>query len=321
MVNGMEYNNLGQTNLKVSKLCFGTLSLGPLQANLDMATCTGLIREALDYGINFFDTAELYQTYDRLGAAIKEFGRQSFIISTKSYAYDEETAKRSLDKALTEMKTDYIDIFSLHEQESSHTIKGHTKALEYFQKMKSEGVIKAVGLSTHYIDAVNAGTDSPLIDVIHPIINISGLGIQDGTRLQMEQAIKKAYKAGKGLYAMKILGGGNLIDKAEECMDYILNFDYIHSAAIGMRTSEEIKINALRFNHEIIPNELQNKVNQTPRRLLINFWCEACGRCVEHCSHNALTLSNNKKVVVNEEKCVLCGYCGSWCPQLCIKII
>ncbi len=317
----MEYNFLGQTDLKVSKLCFGTLALGPLQADINMDASVELIQEALKHGINFYDTAELYQTYDRLGAAIKAFGRNSFVISTKSYAYDEETAKRSLDQALSEMKTDYIDIFSLHEQESKDTLRGHMKALEYFQKMKSEGVIKAVGISTHHIAAVEAATVSNMIDVIHPIINVSGLGIQDGTRQQMEQAIKKAYKAGKGIYAMKVLGGGNLINQSDKCFDYILNhLDTMHSVAIGMRTSEEIKVNVLKFKLQEVPDELQNRVNTMQRQLLINYWCELCGRCVEHCSHEALKISNNK-VNIDKEKCVLCGYCGSWCPQLCIKII
>lgn len=317
----MEYKVLGQTGLEVSKLCFGTLALGPLQANLDIDACVELIDEALKQGINFYDTAELYKTYDRLGAAIKAFGRKPFIISTKSYAYDEETAKRSLDQALSEMKTDYIDIFSLHEQESKNTLRGHMKALEYFQEMKSQGVIKAVGISTHHIAAVKAATESSLIDVIHPIINVAGFGIQDGSLIEMEQAIQKAYNANKGIYAMKVLGGGNLINKADECFDYILKqFDYFHSAAIGMRTLEEIKVNALKFRGKEVPYELINRVNTTPRRLLINYWCELCGRCVEHCSHGALEILD-QKIHINKEKCVLCGYCGSWCPQLCIKII
>lgn len=316
----MEYNTLGNTDLKVSKLCFGTLSIGPLQANLDFDTSIQLFSEAIKNGINFFDTAELYKTYTHLAEAIACLGRKKFIISTKSYAYDEETAKRSLDKALTEMKTDYIDIFSLHEQESKETLRGHGKALEYFHQMKREGVIKAVGISTHHIAAVDAASQSNLIDVIHPIINIKGIGIQDGSIIQMEEAIKKAYEVGKGIYTMKALGGGNLITIADQCFDYILNFKYLHSIAIGMRSLEEIKSNVLRFNNLSIPEELKNHIRNTPRNLLIDFWCELCGECVAHCSHNALKMSKDK-VIVDKDKCVLCGYCGSWCPQFCIKII
>lgn len=317
----MEYYYLGQTGLKVSKVCFGTLALGPLQGDICIDDSVALIDKALNLGINFYDTAELYKTYDRLGAAIKAFGRNSFVISTKSYAYDTETAKYSLDKALTEMNTDYIDIFSLHEQESKDTLRGHMKALEYLQKMKSEGVIKAIGISTHHIAAVEAATASNMIDVIHPIINVSGLGIQDGTLIEMEQAIDQAYEAGKGIYAMKALGGGNLINQADVCFDYIIKcFNRIHSVAIGMRTAEELEMNVLKLNHQEVPDVLQKKINTIQRKLLINDWCEMCGCCVDHCSYDALKMSHDK-IDINTEKCVLCGYCGSWCPQLCIKII
>ena len=316
----MELNDLGNTGLKVSKLCFGTLSMGPLQANLSIEEGAQLICEALKYGINFFDTAELYKTYPYLNYALKINKRQKFIISTKSYAYDEETAKYSLDKALNEMNTDYIDIFSLHEQESPETLRGHMKALEYFYKMKEKGIIKAIGLSTHHISAVLAGIQSPLIDVIHPIINFRGLGIQDGNITEMEEAIKKAYFDGKGIYAMKILGGGNLLKRSDECFNYILNFKYLHSAAIGMRTIDEIKVNTLIFENSPVPDAMRKRISETKRRLLVDFWCELCGECVRHCSHNALEISEGK-VVVDTSKCVLCGYCGSWCPQFCIKII
>lgn len=316
----MDYNYLGRTDLKVSKLCYGTLTIGPLQRNLSIEDSVQLFEEAINNGINFFDTAELYKTYTHLRAGIECFGRNKFIISTKSYAYDEETAKRSLDKALNEMKTDYIDVFSLHEQESEHSLRGHNKAIEYFYKMKEEGIIKALGLSTHHIAGVIAGTKSSYVDIIHPIINVKGLGIQDGTIDEMLEAVKNAYEAGKGIYAMKILGGGNLINMSEECFEFVLNLKYLHSVAIGMQSIEEIKANALRINNIKLPEDLRCSINSTKRKLHIDTWCELCCQCVEHCSHGALSILDDK-IIADERKCVLCGYCSAWCPQFCIKII
>ena len=316
----MEYNILGKTNLKVSKLCFGTLSIGPLQGNLSVYEGVKVIGEAIEQGINFFDTAELYKSYKYLKEAIKEYGRHNFVIVTKSYAYDEQTAMESLDKALTELGTDYIDSFSLHEQESEHTLRGHREALDYFCKMKNEGVLKSVGLSTHHVAGVLAGAELDEIDVIHPILNIKGLGVQDGTREDMEKAIEIAYNKGIGIYAMKALGGGNLLNISDQCFDYILNYKHLHSIAIGMKTIEEVKYNAMLFNNVEIPNEIKEKVSNTNRELLIDFWCEGCGECVKHCSHDALKMENDK-VVVDKNKCVTCGYCSAYCPQFCIKII
>lgn len=316
----MFYNNLGNTQLMVSKLCFGTLSIGPLQANLSIEDGTAVISHAVESGINFFDTAELYKTYGFLKEAVKKYGREKFIISTKCYAYDEATAEKSLAKALKEIDTDYIDIFSLHEQESEHTLRGHSEALNYFCKKKKEGIVRAIGISTHHVAAVKAAIRMNDIEVIHPILNCRGFGIQDGTLEEMIEAIKEAYTAGKGIYAMKILGGGNLINISDECFNFILNFPYIHSAAVGMKSIQEVTANILRFQNKPVPAELLKKISNAKRRLIIDFWCQNCGECIKHCSHNALE-KGKQKVHVIDEKCVLCGYCGAWCPNLCIKII
>lgn len=316
----MIYNRLGNTNLSVSRLCFGTLSIGPLQANLTIEDGVNVISQAIENSINFFDAAELYQTYAFLRQAIKKYGREKFIISTKCYAYDEQTAEKSLQKALYELDTDYIDIFSLHEQESRETLRGHARALSYFKRKKEEGIIKAIGISTHHVEAVKAATQMNDIEVIHPILNRKGLGIQDGTLEDMILAVKEAYEAGKGIYAMKVLGGGNLINISDTCFDFILNFPYIHSAAIGMKSIEEVNANTLKFENKEIPPELSETISRSNRRLLIDFWCENCGECIRHCSHHALESKDGKAQVI-KERCVLCGYCGAWCPNFCIKII
>ncbi|HRU42362.1 MAG TPA: aldo/keto reductase, partial [Candidatus Diapherotrites archaeon] len=58
----MDYRILGSTGLRVSRLCFGSLTIGPLQAGLDIEEGASVIRAAFDMGVNFIDTAELYRT-------------------------------------------------------------------------------------------------------------------------------------------------------------------------------------------------------------------------------------------------------------------
>jgi len=62
----------------------------------------------------------------------------------------------------------------LHEQESRLTLKGHREALEYYISMKEKGIIKAVGVSTHNVEVVEACCEMPEVDVIHPIVNKAG---------------------------------------------------------------------------------------------------------------------------------------------------
>ncbi|TCO79075.1 aldo/keto reductase [Marinisporobacter balticus] len=316
----MEYRMLGNTGIKVSRLCFGGLTVGPLQANLPVEIGAQVILEAFRRGVNFIDTAQLYETYPYIKRALELYGKDDIVIATKSYAYDKKTAEASLSKALNELKVDKNDIFLLHEQESEHTLRGHYEALRYYLKMKKEGIINAVGISTHTVRAVEVAGKMEEIDVIHPIINKKGIGIQDGSRDEMLKAIHKAYKNGKGIYGMKPIGGGNLIHSVDECLEYALDIKALHSIAVGMQTKEEVIANVLKFNGEMIPENITNKISKKTRKLHIDSWCERCGTCVEHCKHHALSIVDDQ-LVVDRNKCVLCGYCSRYCPQFCIKIV
>lgn len=316
----MEYNKLGKTGLKVSKLCFGGLTVGPLQANLSIEDGAEVITEAFDRGVNFIDTAELYETYGHIKKALELTKQKDIIISTKSYAYSKDTAEKSLQKALRELDRDYIDIFLLHEQENEYTLKGHYEALEYFIKMKEKGIVRAVGISTHNIAAVKASLKMDEIEVIHPIINKNGLGIQDGTIDEMIEALKKAKSKNKGIYGMKPLGGGNLLSSIDECFEFVFSLPFLDSIAVGMQRKEEVIANLCRFNGEKIPSKIEEKLSTKNRKLHIDFWCKRCGKCVEACKGNALRIEKDK-LIVDTNKCVLCGYCSSYCPEFCIKVV
>lgn len=315
----MEYIKLGNTNIVVSKLCFGSLTISPLQSNLSISDGARVIEEAFDRGVNFIDTAELYENYCYIKEAISG-KRNNIVISTKSYAYSYKGAQNSLEKALKELNTDYIDIFSLHEQESEHTLRGHHEAIEYFIRAKEKGYIRAFGISTHYVACVKAALKYDDIEIIHPIYNKAGLGIVDGSVSDMGNAIKEAYNAGKGIYSMKPLGGGNLLSDVKESLEFVLGNPNIHSTAVGMQSIEEVIYNTMIFEGKKVPEEVKDLINKKKRRLLIDFWCEGCGACVEACQQGALYLNNNRAEVITE-KCVLCGYCSRRCKEFCIKII
>jgi len=314
----LEYIELGSTGLKVSRLCFGGLVIGPLQKNLSVEEGGEVIAEALKQGVNFIDTADLYDTYKHIRRAIDITGIRP-VIASKSYAYDKEGAKKTVDRALTELKLDKIDMWLMHEQESENTIRGHWEAFEYYLDLKEQGIIGAVGISTHHIAAVRAAAKILEIDVIHPITNKAGLGICDGTMDEMLDAIKDASRAGKGIYGMKPFGGGNLLHSFRECLEFVTSIPFIHSIAIGMQSIEEVRMNVELFN------DLENGLNkvtgynpQNRKSLHVDFWCEKCGACVQRCKQGAISL--DEEIEINTEKCVLCGYCSSVCPAFALKI-
>lgn len=314
----MEYRELGKTGLKVSRLCFGALTIGPLQADLSPEDGGKVIQYALEQGVNFIDTAELYETYSHIKEGIKNYPET--IIVSKSYAYDFDEMRASVEKARRELDRDYVDIFMLHEQESSLTLKGHQRALDYLITAKSKGYIKAIGISTHAVKAVHSAALIPEIDVIHPLINLTGIGILDGSREDMEEATLFASSLGKGLYAMKALGGGSLINRASAAFSYILEKPQFASVAVGMRRYSEVDLNLKIFSNDS-PNEDEwGKVIKEPRKLHIDFWCIGCGACVTRCRQEAIKIIENK-AVVDHDRCVRCAYCASVCPEFAIKVV
>ncbi len=302
----------------VSKMCFGALVIGPLQANQPVEAGALVIRAALNQGVNFIDTAELYGTYDHIREAVKGSVNKP-VVATKSYAYTAEGAAKSVEKARKGLDIDVIDIFLMHEQENRLTLRGHRDALEFYLNEREKGRIRAVGVSTHNIEVVRAICDMPEIDVIHPLVNISGLGIGDGTIESMLSAVKRAWECGKGVYSMKPLGGGNLLHSYDACMDFVLGLPYIHSIAIGMQSIYEVEMNVYRFKSAQIPNRLRKAIAAKSKQLNIEYWCESCGRCIEKCGQKALSKVDGK-MAVDRGRCVLCGYCSSVCPQFAIKI-
>ncbi len=313
----MEYRDLGNTEIKVSRLCFGSLTVGPLQKNMPATEAGELIAAAFYGGVNFIDTAQLYGTYPHIAAALKIF-KKDVVIATKSYAYTRDMVVEAVDEARLKLGRDVIDIFLLHEQESEHTVRGHMEALDELFTYKAHGKVRAVGLSTHHVAGVEAAIKFGL-DVVHPIINIEGIGIADGAREDMELAIAKAHGAGVGVYAMKALGGGHLYMRPEEALGYALCLEGADSIAVGMQSFEEIESNIAFFESGGDMNFPSALKKGRKRSIIVEDHCTGCGHCLEGCMQGSFEIRDGK-AVWNSENCILCGYCGAYCANFCIKM-
>lgn len=318
-IKALEMTSLGNTGISVSRLCFGSLTMTPFQANLSISEGARLIKYAYRKGINFLDTAEIYDNYEYIRKGFSNIPRSGYVIASKTYAYTEEMAEQSLNKAMINLDTDYIDIFLLHEQESEHTIRGHYPAVEYFLKAKEQGRIRAIGISTHRVEGVRGFLKYPELDLIHPIFNIEGIGIQDGTVEDMLAAIKECNEAGRGIYSMKPLGGGHLINKAEEALGFLKNIKELSSIAIGLQSTQEIDAAVQMLENGYIDEKIKEALNTTNRRLIVHDYCQGCGDCQERCQQEGISLIDG--MAVPNDKCILCGYCATVCPEFCIKVI
>ena len=316
----MKKYSLGKTEIKVTELCFGALPIGPLQSNISVEKGAKLIRAALKRGINFIDTAEAYKTYPHIRKALEGYNGE-VIIATKSSAETYKKMEQSIKDALESLGRSYIDIFLLHAARVTPSVfEERAGALKCLKDYKAKGVIRAIGISTHVMEIVSRAAKVKEIDIIFPIINKLGMGIIDGSVDDMVKAISGAHRVGKGLYAMKALAGGHLIDQLEESFNFVRNIKGISSIAVGMVNQKELELNLKIFNDEEIPQELLTQKIKPGKRLLILSFCKGCGTCVKTCPNNALSLENGK-AVVDHKLCILCGYCNPVCPEFAIRLI
>lgn len=313
----MDYHLLGDTGLRVSALCFGSLPMGPLQAGLSTEEGGALILEALEKGVNFIDTAEIYGTYPQIKWALERYPGP-VIIASKSTATSYREMKDAIEKCLNALDRQQIEIFHLHAARDSNPLKNRTEALEAILEYKKKGHIKAAGLATHSVNAVRQGCLDPRIDVIFPLINRLGLGILDGGIPEMAAAIKLAKAEGKGLYAMKALAGGHLIKEVESSIDFVRNEAGVPVIAVGMLCREELEMNLAIFEGRPVPTI--SGTDNYRKRAKVTFLCKGCGRCLKVCHSDAISIVNGQALIDND-KCLLCGYCSRECPEFAIRVI
>ncbi len=319
-MNKMIYRPLGQTGIMVSPIVFGALTIGPIHKNLAVEDGAAVIRQALELGVNLIDTAECYDTYPYIREALKGW-QEHIYVTSKSYGYNRELMAKAFEDCRKALDRDTLDIFLMHEQESRYTIEGHKEALDYLNEQKAKGLLKAVGLSTHAVDAVRAAADRDDIDVIHPIINKYGWGIIDGTRDEMLDAIAYAKAKGKGLYGMKALSGGKLADDAYDCFRWAFTVPQVDAFAVGMKSRREVRINvAWALGEEPNPKDLAEYVVEK-RHIEVRDTCVGCQSCIRRCGQRAISMAEGAKTVtINLKRCVLCGYCRDNCEHNAIRI-
>ncbi len=313
----MDYYFLGNTGIKVSALCFGALPMGPLQAGLSTEEGGALLLAALEKGINFIDTAELYATYPQIKWALERYQGQ-VVLASKSTATSYRDMKNSIERSLNELGRDQIEIFHLHAARDSNPLDNRKEALEAILENKRKGYIKAAGLATHSVTGVQKGGTDPRIDVIFPLINRLGMGILDGGIPEMAAEIKSAMANGKGLYVMKALAGGHLIKEVENSIKFVRNEVGVPVIAVGMLRREELEMNLAIFEGR--PVQIIPQTDNYRKRTKVTFLCKGCGRCLKVCHSEAISIVNGQALIDND-KCLLCGYCSSECPEFAIRVI
>ena len=187
------YSTLGKTGMKVTRMAFGC-----------MTTSDGTVVErAADAGINYFDTARVYQGGNNermVGAALKRF-RQKVFISSKTISKDAKTAVTDLEASLKELQTDHLDVWHLHSRSEPSAVTD--ELLEAQNNAKKAGKIRFAGVSFHagHTEMIPAMIKLNHFDVFLMSYNFT----MDPA---IDALVAQAKKANIGVVAMKGLAGG-----------------------------------------------------------------------------------------------------------------
>lgn len=236
---------LGKTGIKVSRLAMGTGTHGINRTSnqsrkLGIKGLADLLNIAFDKGINFWDSADQYGTHPHLKEALKNIQRDKVVILSKTHATTEKEMRDDLDRFRKEIGTDYIDIILLHFMTDPKWPEKKKGAMEILAKAREEGIIRAHGVSCHSLGALEAAANSDWVQIDLARINPFGASM-DADVPTVEKILKRMHAAGKGIVGMKIFGGGQLVNKVDECLQYVLKQDFVDAFTIGQENQAQLE--------------------------------------------------------------------------------
>jgi len=242
---------LGKTGLNVSRVAFGTGTRGwkieSDQTHLGMKKFVELSQYCFDRGIRFFDTADMYGSHPYVGAALKVIPREKVTVLTKVMTYghegwyETEPFAKSFDRFRKDLGTDYIDIFLMHCMINGQWPTEYKGYMDAMSEAKQKGLIKAVGISCHSLDAMIEAASNPWVDVLFARINHNGAKM-DSTPEKVMRVLETARKNGKGVIGMKIFGCGELVKESEreQSLNYVIRSGNVHCMTLGMDSKEQV---------------------------------------------------------------------------------
>ncbi len=157
----MKYTTLGNTDIKVSRICVGGMSFGKPSEDfhlwtLDEDSTQKMIEYAWQFGVNFIDTANCYSagtSEEYIGKAIRNLGiaRNKVVLASKVYFNEgklgKEAIRREIEKTLRNLQTDYLDLYQIHRFDSTTPMEETMEALD---KLVKSGKVRAIGASAMY---------------------------------------------------------------------------------------------------------------------------------------------------------------------------
>lgn len=246
--------SLGRTGRQVT--LFGLGGEGVLRTHGRMAEAVRVIHRALDQGVNYFDTAPAYaSSRDYYGAALGE-RRGEIFLASKTHDRNRDGSMRLLDDSLRRLRTDYLDLWQLHDLRTTidlQQIFAPQGALQALVEARESGVVRHLGITGHHDPAI-------LLEAMRRFefdTVLVALNVADRHRLPfISTVLSEASRRGMGVIGMKVYAAGKLLEPgalaSDEAMGYVLSLPGVSNVIIGCSTPAEVDENA-RIARQFVP--------------------------------------------------------------------
>ena len=264
----MEYTVLGKTGLKVSRMGLGGI---PVQ-RIDREGTKKLLQAMAAAGINYIDSARAYSVSEEyLGYGLEGI-RDKFVLATKSGAKDKETMARDVDISLKNFRTDYIDLYQLHNPDAKglEQILAPGGALEALQEAKAAGKIGHIGITLHSLELFQKALDMDWVETIMFPYNF--------VETQAEAEIAACREKNIGFIAMKPLAGG-AIEDARLAMRFVGKNPAVTIVIPGMAELSELQENLAAAEDKSPWIEAEEARVEEIRKTLGSQFCRRCNYC------------------------------------------
>ncbi|MCR5845735.1 MAG: aldo/keto reductase [bacterium] len=310
---------LGSTGITTVQNAFGAL---PIQ-RVSQEEAVYLLHKAYDGGMRYFDTARAYSdSEEKLGAAFGHM-RDKVFIATKTMATTPEGFRRDLETSLANLRTDYIDVYQLHNIQRLYQPGDGTGLYECMLEAKSQGKIRHIGATAHKIHIAEEAVESGLYETMqYPFSYLSSPRELALVELCAERNV--------GFVVMKGLAGG-LLSNSRACMAFIAEHPTVLPIWGIQRESELDEWLSYMDDTPVMDDELRAFI-EADRAELIGGFCRNCGYCapcpvdisIKDCARMSLMLRRAPSAnwltehwqaeMAKIEQCLHCGQCASRCP-------
>lgn len=315
----MKQITLGSTGITVPQNAFGAL---PIQ-RISKEAAVKLLRRAYEGGMRFFDTARAYSdSEEKLGAAFEGM-REKIYLASKTMAKTPEEFWNQLETTLTNLKTDYLDVYQFHCADKCFAPGDGTGMYECMLEAKKQGKIRHIGITAHKLGIAQEAIASGFYETLQ--FPFSYLSSEKELAL-----VKECQKKNMGFIAMKGLAGG-LINRSEAAMAFMTQFENV-LPIWGVQREKELEEWLSYMEETPSMNEEIRVYIEKEKTELSGDFCRGCGYCmpcpagimINQCARMSLMLrrapsanwlSENMQAEMKKiEDCLNCGKCKSKCP-------